>query len=107
MGEALGWKRGLAREAGRAPKFYGVIVACIAIAVLLNLLGVEPIRALVLSQLLNGLVAIPLVFLVLRICNNSKIMGTRTNGRLANALGWTTFGIIAAVGAGAVWALTQ
>ena len=107
IGEALGWKRGLAREARRAPKFYAVIVACIGLAVVLNLLGVQPIRALVLSQLLNGLVAIPLVFLVLRICNNAEIMGNRTNGWLANTLGWTTFAIIAAVGAGAVWSLTQ
>jgi NRAMP (natural resistance-associated macrophage protein)-like metal ion transporter len=107
VGEALGWKRGLARAAGRAPKFYAAIVLCIAIAVLLNLAGVNPIRALVLSQLLNGLVAIPLVFLVLRICNNPAVMGDKTNGRLANVLGWGTFAIIAAVGAAALWGLTR
>jgi Mn2+/Fe2+ NRAMP family transporter len=107
VGEALGWKRGLARDADRAPKFYSMIVVCIAIAVLLNLLGVKPIRALVLSQLLNGLVAIPLVFLVLRICNNKDVMGSATNGWFANVLGWLTFAIIAAVGAGAIWALAQ
>jgi NRAMP (natural resistance-associated macrophage protein)-like metal ion transporter len=107
VGEALGWKRGLARAAGRAPKFYAVIVGCIAVAVLLNLVGVNPIRALVLSQVLNGLVAIPLVFLVLRICNDPAVMGHRTNGRLANALGWGTFVIIAAVGAAAIWGLTR
>src|SRR5205814_1023613 len=95
LGEALGWRRGLARRTGRAPKFYGVIVACIALAVLLNLLGVKPIHALVLSQLLNGLVAIPLVLLVLRICNNPDVMGGSTNGPLANVLGWITFVIIA------------
>jgi len=107
VGEALGWKRGLAREAGRAPKFYAMIVVCLALAVLLNLVGVKPIRALVLSQLLNGLVTIPLVFLVLRICNNTEIMGSATNGWLANVLGWLTFVIIAALGAGAIWALAQ
>jgi Mn2+/Fe2+ NRAMP family transporter len=107
VGEALGWKRGLVREAGRAPKFYAMIVVCIAVAVLLNLLGVNPIRALVLSQLLNGLVAIPLVFLVLRICNNKDIMGRDTNGWLANTVGWISFVIIAAVGAGAMWALVH
>jgi len=107
VGEALGWKRGLAREAGRAPKFYAMIVVCIALAVLLNLFGVKPIRALVLSQLLNGLVAIPLVFLVLRICNNKDVMGSATNGWLANALGWLTFAIIAVVGAAAIWSLAQ
>jgi len=107
IGEALGWKRGLARDAKRAKRFYAVIVLCITVAVLLNLLGVNPIRALVLSQLLNGLVAIPLVFLVLRICNNPAIMGSNTNGRLANTLGWGTFLIIAAVGMAAVWGMMR
>jgi len=103
IGDARGWKRGLSRDARQAPRFYGVIVLCIAVAVLLNLVGVNPIRALVLSQVLNGLVAIPLVFLILRICNNPAIMGSRTNGRLANTLGWGTFLILSAVGAAALW----
>jgi NRAMP (natural resistance-associated macrophage protein)-like metal ion transporter len=105
IGEALGWKRGLGREASRAPKFYGVIVGCIALAVLGNLLGINPIRALVLSQVLNGLVAIPLVFLILRLCNDRGVMGDKTNGRLANVLGWTTFAIIVLVGIAVVWSM--
>ncbi|HEX5581655.1 MAG TPA: Nramp family divalent metal transporter [Gemmatimonadaceae bacterium] len=107
VGEALGWRRGLGREAGQARRFYGVIVGCIAIAVLLALTGVNPMRALVLSQVLNGLVAIPLVFLVLRICNDPRIMGERTNGPLANTLGWATFAIVAAVGAAALWGIAR
>jgi NRAMP (natural resistance-associated macrophage protein)-like metal ion transporter len=105
IGEALGWKRGLGREARRAPRFYGVIVGCIALAVLGNLAGVNPIRALVLSQILNGLAAIPLVFLILRICNDYKVMGDKRNGMLANTLGWATFVIIVCVGVAAVWGL--
>ena len=107
LGEAFGWKRGLGRQAGRAPKFYGVIVACIVAAVLGNLAGVNPIRALVLSQLLNGLAAIPLVLLILHICNDARVMGVRTNGRLANALGWATFVIIACAGAACVATLAR
>jgi NRAMP (natural resistance-associated macrophage protein)-like metal ion transporter len=107
VSEALGWPRGLRRGAGRQPKFYAVLVLCIAVAVLLNFVGVNPIRALVLSQVLNGLVAIPLVFLVLRIANDRAVMGDKTNGRLANVLGWGTFAVIAAVGAAAVWGLAQ
>ena len=76
-GEALGWKRGLGREAGRAPKFYGVIVGCIVVAGLGNLLGINPISALVLSQILNGLAAIPLVFLIVHICNDSRVKGAK------------------------------
>ena len=98
---------GLGRKAGRAPKFYGVIVICIVLAVLGNLAGINPIRALVLSQLLNGLAAIPLVFLILHICNDAAVMGNRTNGRLANSVGWLTFGIIVCVGAACVWLLAR
>ncbi|HEU4629118.1 MAG TPA: divalent metal cation transporter, partial [Gemmatimonadaceae bacterium] len=105
LGEALGWPRGLRRGVPRQRRFYATIVACLALAVLLNLAGVNPIRALVLSQVVNGLVAIPLVFLVLRISNDRAVMGDRTNGRLANVLGWVTFGVIAVVGAAAVWGL--
>jgi NRAMP (natural resistance-associated macrophage protein)-like metal ion transporter len=107
IGDARGWPRGLSRDARKAPRFYAVIVLCIAAAVVLNLAGVNPIRALVLSQVLNGLVAIPLVFLILRICNNPAIMGNKTNGRLANTLGWATFGILTAVGAAAVWGVAR
>ncbi len=105
LGDAMGWKRGMARKPERAPRFYGAIVVCILVAVLLNLIGVNPVRALVLSQVVNGIVAIPLVFLVLRICNNSAIMGERTNGALSNALGMATFAILAAVGLAVVWGL--
>ena len=107
VSEALGWPRGLRRGARREPKFYAVLALCIAVAVLLNFVGVNPIRALVMSQVLNGLVAIPLVFLVLRIANDRAVMGDKTNGRLANALGWGTFAVIAAVGLAAVWGLAR
>ncbi len=105
VGEAFGWARGLAHGASRAPRFYSVIVVCIALAAALNFVGISPIRALVLSQLVNGLVAIPLVFLVLGICNNPEVMRNRTNGRLANSLGWATAIIITVVGVAAIWQL--
>jgi Mn2+/Fe2+ NRAMP family transporter len=107
FGEARGWRRGLGREPQSAKSFYAVIVLSIVVAVLLNFLGINPIRALVLSQLINGLVAVPLIFLVLRICNDSLIMGQHTNGPLANVLGWGTFGIVAAAGVAALWGIAR
>ena len=70
-----------------------------------------PLTAVVLEmcalQVLNGLVAIPLVFLIVHICNAASIMGENTNGRLANTLGWTTFGLIVLVGAASIWTLVR
>jgi Mn2+/Fe2+ NRAMP family transporter len=97
----------LRRGAARQPKFYAVLVLCSVVAVLLNFAGVNPIRALVRSQVLNGLVAVPFVFLVLRIANDRAVMGDKANGRLANALGWGPFVVMAAVGAAAGWGLAQ
>lgn len=107
VGEARGWPRGLRRGVTREPKFYAVLACCIVAAVLLNLVGVSPIRALFISQVVNGLVAVPLVFLVLRISGNAEIMGDARNGWLATALGWGTLLVIAAVGAAGVWSLTR
>ena len=57
-----------------------------AIAILEN----NPIAALVLSAVINGLIAAPLLVLVMLVSNNRAAMGERTNGRLLNVVGWTT-----------------
>ncbi|MHB1071719.1 MAG: Nramp family divalent metal transporter [Gemmatimonadaceae bacterium] len=105
LGEAFGWRRGLARSVGAARRFYGVIAAGIGVAALLGFLGVNPIRALVLSQVLNGIVAVPLVFLVLRLCNDREVMGEHVNGGLANVLGWSAVVVMGVAAAAAIWAL--
>jgi Mn2+/Fe2+ NRAMP family transporter len=57
---------------------------------LLNLLHINPIAALVYAAVINGVVAVPLLVLILRIANDRAIMGTHTNGRLANGVGALT-----------------
>jgi Mn2+/Fe2+ NRAMP family transporter len=54
------------------------------------ILDVNPITALVLSAVINGLVATPLLVLIMLISNNRAAMGQRTNGRLLNVVGWAT-----------------
>jgi Mn2+/Fe2+ NRAMP family transporter len=55
-----------------------------------NFLGINPITALVLSAVLNGLLAPPLLLLVMLVSNDRMVMGERTNGRLLNVVGWAT-----------------
>jgi NRAMP (natural resistance-associated macrophage protein)-like metal ion transporter len=90
VSEAFGWRSGLDRKPAAAWQFYLVIVAATLVGMALNFLGVPPITALVLSAVLNGIIAVPLVFLVMVVCNDRAAMGQRTNGRLLNVVGWVT-----------------
>ena len=87
---ALDWKEGLTRSVGRAPLFYLVIIAATLVGMAINFLGLNPITALVLSAVINGLLAAPLLILVMLVSNDRKVMGERTNGRLLNVVGWAT-----------------
>ena len=90
VSEAFGWRSGLDRKPSRAPQFYAVIIAATTVGMGINFLGINPITALVLSAVLNGIIAAPLLVLVMLISNDRRAMGERTNGRLLNVLGWTT-----------------
>ena len=90
VSEAFGWRSGLDEKPTRAPQFYVVIVAATLVGMAINFLGINPITALVLSAVLNGLVAAPLLVLVMLISNDRRAMGQRTNGRLLNVIGWVT-----------------
>ena len=84
------WKSGLTRDLTHAPLFYGVIVAATLVGIGINFLGISPITALVFSAAINGLLAAPILVLVMLLANNRTIMGERTNGRWLNVIGWAT-----------------
>jgi NRAMP (natural resistance-associated macrophage protein)-like metal ion transporter len=65
LAETFGWREGLGRTLKQAPGFYGVLTAAIAIGLGLNFVGIDPIRALYVSAILNGLAAPPLILLML------------------------------------------
>ena len=90
LSEAFGWKRGLGQKATRAWEFYLVIFACMVIGAEINYLGINPIDALVWSAVINGVLAVPLLVLIMLIANNRGVMGNRVNGTWSNLLGWVT-----------------
>lgn len=85
---------GLNAKPSHAPRFYSVLGAGLVIGVAMTLIGVDPIRALYWAAVLNGLVSIPLIFLVIRIANDVALMGQWTNSRAANIWGWLTFSLM-------------
>jgi Mn2+/Fe2+ NRAMP family transporter len=88
ISESLGWKEGLYRKWHEARAFYGVIVISILIGILINFLGIDPIKALIYSAIANGIIApIVLVFIV-HISGSNRIMGHHKNSMLTNVIGW-------------------
>ena len=73
--------------------FYATIAAVTAVAVALNFLGFNPMRALVWSGIVQGFSVPPLLLLIMLMTNSRRLMGGQTNGRVINFLGWSTTGL--------------
>jgi len=99
VSEAFNWKASLNLKPGRARGFYGVIIVATLLGLLINFVGIDPVKALVYSAVLNGVAAVPLLFLIIKISRNEKIMGEHKSGPLSSLLLWVTF---IAMGAAAV-----
>jgi len=106
VAETAGWRFGLYRRLGRAKGFYATIAVVIVVGYLLNFVGaISPVKALLYSAVLNGLVAPPLIVVLLLICNNRKIVGKNANGWLSNTFGWLTVILMSLAGGLLIWLL--
>jgi NRAMP (natural resistance-associated macrophage protein)-like metal ion transporter len=88
VAETFGWPSGLDEKPRHAKKFYGVIAASTLVGVLIDFAGINPISALFWTAVINGVVAPPLLVVVMLVANNKRVMGKRTNGIFTNIFGW-------------------
>jgi Mn2+/Fe2+ NRAMP family transporter len=86
VAESFGWKHGLNRKLSNAREFYALIAGSTIIAMILNFVGIDPMKALFWAAVLNGVLAPPLLIIIMLVSQNRKIMGVRTNGRVLNTL---------------------
>lgn len=98
--EALAFGGGLQLRPRSRPTFYSVIVVATVVGVLLNLVGVNPIRALFLTAVLNGLVAPPLLVLITITASDRRVMGRHVSGSAARIIGWIAAGVMSAAALG-------
>lgn len=91
IAETFGWKEGLFRKFKQARGFYFVIIVGTLIGLLLNFIGIDPIKALVMTAVFNGIAAVPLIFLIARISSRSDIMGEYKSGIWSKLGLWTAF----------------
>jgi NRAMP (natural resistance-associated macrophage protein)-like metal ion transporter len=96
VAELFAWRAGLDFRPRQARRFYTVLGGSIVAGVVLDVFTTNPIRMLFWSAILNGLLAPPLMVLVMLVGNNRKIMGEHTNGPWLNLLGWTATTLMAA-----------
>lgn len=98
--ELFHFRGSLSATPKRAPRFYAVLGAGIVLGVLFNVFGFDPIKALFWSAVFNGLAAVPIVFAIVTIASNAKLMGTWVSSPLARFWGWLTFVLMGAAAVG-------
>jgi Mn2+/Fe2+ NRAMP family transporter len=100
LGEAFGWHVGLARKLGRARAFYGALVVAMLVGMALNFTPIDPIKALFWSAVINGVVAVPVMVMMMLMASRKSIMGQFALRRGLKTVGWaaTAAMAIAAVG---------
>jgi Mn2+/Fe2+ NRAMP family transporter len=105
LAQTFGWRHSLHATPRQAKKFYAAIVILTVIAVALNFLGVNPMKALVWAGVVQGVSTPPLLALIVLMTNNKAIMGDKTNGLVINILaGFTILATSAAtLGLFATW----
>jgi NRAMP (natural resistance-associated macrophage protein)-like metal ion transporter len=107
ISEAFNMKEGLNLKLKKAHGFYGVITIATLIGLMINFIGIDPIKALVFTAVFNGVAAVPLIFLIARIARNKKIMGEYRSGWLSNTTVWITFIVMLASAVAMFYTLAQ
>lgn len=87
LSEAFGWKEGLYQKFKQAHGFYGAITIATIVGLVVNFIGVPPFKMLYYAAIINGIASPFLMVMIIFVANNKKIMGERTNSKVANVLG--------------------
>ena len=96
VAEAFNWKASLNLKLKRARGFYAVIIAATVVGLVINFVGIDPVKALIYSAVLNGVAAVPLLFLIIKIAGSEKILGEFRSRWLSKTILWFTFIAMAA-----------
>jgi Mn2+/Fe2+ NRAMP family transporter len=94
--EGAAWRGSMSDEPKSAREFYGVMAVAMALGVVLNYFGFNAVGLLFWSAVINGLLAPPLILLVILLTSKQKVMGKHVNPPLLKYLGWATFAVMTA-----------
>ena len=100
LSEAMGWRSGLERKTADARGFYSIIAVSVLAGLVIQYLPISPMKALFWSAVINGVVAVPLMAVIILLVSKRSVMGPFTASRPIVFLGWVA---TAVMGAAAVW----
>jgi NRAMP (natural resistance-associated macrophage protein)-like metal ion transporter len=100
VAEGAAWHGSMSDKPRSAGKFYTVMAVAMALGLALNFAGLNAVKMLFWSAIINGLLAPPLILLVILLTSSPKVMGKRVNSPLLRYLGWATFGVMTAAAVG-------
>ncbi len=92
--ESFNWRHGLDMPLRRAPGFYGSLITGMIIAMIIGFARLNPIAALFWSAVINGIVAVPLLAVLVYFCSNRRIMGKWRSSLAARLWGWATVAVM-------------
>jgi Mn2+/Fe2+ NRAMP family transporter len=96
LSEAMGWNWGLERKATEARGFYGIIAVSVLAGLVIQYSPISPMKALFWSAVINGVVAVPLMVVIIRLASKKSVMGAFTAGRSIVILGWIATAVVGA-----------
>jgi Mn2+/Fe2+ NRAMP family transporter len=99
ISETFSWREGLFRKFKKAREFYFIIIVGTLIGLAFNFIGLDPIKALVLTAVFNGIAAVPLIFLIAKVSSREDVMGTYKSGMWSKLGLWIAFVVMAIFGA--------
>jgi Mn2+/Fe2+ NRAMP family transporter len=94
VSEVFGWKAGLSHGFHEARGFYAIIIVATVIGTLMGSLEVDPIKALIWSAIINGVISVPIMAVMMRIGQSEHLMGKLTMSRRHRYWGWAATGIM-------------
>ena len=104
IAEASAWQGSLNRRPGRARKFYAVLAVAMVLGTALNYAGFDAIKLLFSTAVINGVLAPPLILIVVLLTRDRSVMGDAVNSPLVGFLGWVTFVVMVAATLGLFFA---
>jgi NRAMP (natural resistance-associated macrophage protein)-like metal ion transporter len=105
ISESIGKRQGLNKKLKQGTAFYGVIIISMLLGLSMNFFGINPIKALIYSAVLNGVVAPVIIVLILIIARNKHIMGEWKNGKISSSIGWILAIMMGVAGIATIYSL--